>query len=136
MGELFARMWREVAARPSGPMAFRFYLQPAMAILAGVHDGLKDARAGSPAYFWSLFVDRAHRRARLREGWRAVRNVFVLAMVMDLLYQGFVIRAFRPVQALDVAVLLAIVPYLFTRGPVNRVARLFHRGRWARKKTA
>lgn len=132
MGELFARMWREIAARPSGPMAFRFYLQPAMAILAGVHDGIADARAGAPAYFWSLFVDRAHRRARLREGWRAVRNIFVLATVMDLLYQAFVIGAFRPVQALDVAVLLAIVPYLFTRGPVNRVARLVRRLR-ARK---
>src|SRR5690348_8900830 len=135
MGELFVRMWREVAARPSGPMAFRFYLQPAMAVLAGIHDGLKDARAGTPAYFWSLFVDREHRRARLREGWGAVRNVFVLAMVMDFLYQAFVIKAFRPVQALDVAVLLAIVPYLCTRGPVNRAARLVRRLR-AKKKIA
>jgi hypothetical protein len=136
MGELFARMWREVAARPSGPMAFRFYLQPAMAILAAVHDGLRDAREGAPAYFWSLFVDRVNRRARLREGWRAVRNVFVLAMIMDLFYQAFVIKAFRPVQAVDVAVLLAIVPYLFMRGPVNRLARLVRRARSARKKIA
>lgn len=136
MGELFARMCREIAARPSGPMAFRFYLQPAMAILAAVHDGLKDARDGAPAYFWSLFVDRAHRRARLREGWRAVRNIFVLAVVMDLLYQTFVIKAFRPVQAIDVAVLLAIVPYLFVRGPVNRLARLVRRARSTRKTAA
>jgi hypothetical protein len=114
-------------------MAFRFYLQPAMAILAAVHDGLRDAREGAPAYFWSLFVDRAHRRARLRECWRAVRNIFVLAMIMDLLYQAFVIRAFRPVQALDVAVLLAIVPYLFVRGPVNRLARLVRRMRTKKK---
>ena len=135
MGELFARMWWEVAARPSGPMAFRFYLQPAMAILAAVHDGLKDARAGAPAYFWSLFVDRMHRRARLREGWRAVRKIFVLAMAMDLLYQAFVIKAFRPVQAIEVAALLAIVPYVFVRGPVNRLARLIRRAR-AKKRLA
>lgn len=135
MGELFARMWREVAARPSGPMAFRFYLQPFMALLAAVHDGTRDAREGAPAYFWSLFADRAHRRARLREGWRAVRNIFVLAIVMDLLYQAFVLKAFRPVQALDVAVLLAIAPYLFTRGPVNRLVRLVRR-RSTRKKVA
>jgi hypothetical protein len=114
-------------------MAFRFYLQPMMALLAGVHDGLKDARTGAPAYFWSLFSDRAHRRARLREGWRAVRNIFVLAVVMDLLYQGFVIKAFRPVQAIDVAVLLAIIPYLFTRGPVNRLVRLVRRMRSRRR---
>jgi hypothetical protein len=135
MGELFARMWREVAARPSGPMAFRFYLQPAMAILAAVHDGLMDARTGARAYFWSIFVDRTQRRRQLLEGWRAVRKIFVLAMVMDLLYQAFVIKAFRPVQAFDVAVLLAILPYLCVRGPVNRLARLVRRVR-ARKKIA
>ncbi len=136
MGELFARMCREIAARPSGPMAFRFYLQPAMAILAAVHGGLKDAREGAPAYFWSLFVDRQNRRARLREGFRAVRNVFVLAILMDLVYQAFVIKAFRPVEALDVAILLAILPYLCVRGPVNRVARLFRRPPSPRKKMA
>ncbi|HVW30084.1 MAG TPA: hypothetical protein VHC69_32220 [Polyangiaceae bacterium] len=135
MGELFARMWREIAARPSGPMAFRFYLQPTMAILAAAHDGLRDAREGRPAYFWSLFVDREHRRARLREGWRAVRNIFALAAAMDVVYQVFVLRGFRPVQAVDVAVLLAILPYLFVRGPVNRVARRLRRLR-AKKKAA
>lgn len=136
MGELFARMWREIAARPSGPMAFRFYLQPTMAILVAIHDGLRDAREGKPAYFWSLFADREHRRARLREGWRAVRNIFAIAIAMDVVYQVFVLHGLRPVQAVDVAVLLAIVPYLFVRGPVNRVARQLRRRPRAKKKVA
>jgi len=136
MGELISRMWREIAARPSGPMAFRFYFQPLFAFLAGIHDGLEDARMRRPAYFWSLFTDRANRRRRLREGWRAVRNVFTLAIVLDVVYQLLVLRAFRPVEAIDVAVLLAMVPYLFSRGPVNRVARFVRRARSAKKKVA
>ena len=34
-------------------MTFRFYLQPAMALLAAIPDGIRDARAGHKSFFWS-----------------------------------------------------------------------------------
>lgn len=105
-------------------MAFRFYLQPAMAMLFAIRDGVHDAHAGEPAYFWSLFTDREHVRERLRNGWRAVRRVFFLALAMDIVYELVVLKALRPLEGLVIAFTLAVVPYVVLRGPVNRIARL------------
>ena len=118
-----AELWQEITSRPSGRMAFRFYLQPLMAMFLATRDGLRDARAGRPAYFWALFTDHGHRRALMREGWLAVRKVFILALVLDTIYQLLVLRGLRPIEGLLIAITLAIVPYLLVRGPVNRVAR-------------
>ena len=46
-----------------------------------------------------------------------------MAVIMDLVYEGVVGRWFYPLETLIVAVVLAIVPYLVVRGPVNRIAR-------------
>ena len=45
-------------------------------------------------------------------------------MVLDTAYQLMVFRAFYVVQALIVAVVCAIVPYVLFRGPATRLARL------------
>jgi hypothetical protein len=46
---------------------------------------------------------------------------------MDLIYQAIVLRWFYPLQALIVAIVLALLPYILLRGPVNRIARLLRR---------
>jgi hypothetical protein len=128
MYETLAQMWREIVERPQGPMAFRFYLQPCMAMLFAIRDGIKDAHEGRTPYFWALFTDPSHRRERLREGWHSVWKIFVLAVVMDVIYEIIVFKGLRPIQGIVVAVLLAIVPYVLLRGPVNRIAHgLSHR---------
>lgn len=117
------RIWHEILARPDGPMAFRFYLQPIMATIYAVLNGLQDANDGNPPYFWAIFTEPENRAALLRDGWKAVGNVFLLAIGMDLVYQIVVLKGLRPVQGLIIAVVLAIVPYVLLRGPVNRLAR-------------
>ena len=124
MEDLFTRMWENLIGRVGGPMSFRLILQPAMAIFFAVRDGLKDARTGRPAYFWSLFTEPTHRHERLREGWKAVTRVFIFAVLMDAVYQFIVLRWFYPGEALIVAFILAFLPYLAIRGPVNRITRL------------
>jgi hypothetical protein len=123
MIDLFTRAWHEILARPTGPMAFRFYLQPLVAVALAVRDGVRDAHSGRRAYFWSLLSDKPHRRERLREGWRSVGKVFIFAYVLDTIYQIFVLKGLRPVEGLIVATLLALVPYVIFRGPANRIAR-------------
>jgi hypothetical protein len=49
--------------------------------------------------------------------------VFVLAVVLDVVYQIVVSRFVYPGEALVVAVMLAIVPYLILRGAVTRIVR-------------
>ena len=118
-------IWQELISRPDGPMAFRIYLQPVMSTIYAILNGVTDAREDKPPYFWALFTERSHRAEMLRDGWKSVRNVFLLAIGMDLVYQIIVLKGLRPVQGLLVAAVLALVPYLLVRGPVNRLAPLF-----------
>jgi hypothetical protein len=112
-------------------MKFRLVMQPAMALFLAIRDGLKDAREGRPAYFWALFSHRKDRLAMLKDGWKAVGKVFILAMVLDAIYQ-IIERRFYPSHAVVVAIILAILPYLLLRGPVNRIARRSDRSVTAR----
>jgi hypothetical protein len=121
--ENFARIWHNMVESPSGPMAFRFILQPSMAAVAAIHDGIKDGRSGRSPYFWTALTNPRERIGRLREGLNATARIMVLAVAMDVIYQTLVLKTFFPVETLIIALLLAFVPYLAIRGPVARLVR-------------
>src|SRR5262249_13731384 len=123
MDYLFSREWHDLAGRVGGPMTFRLILQPAVAILLAIRAGLKDARANRTAFFLAVVVDPVHRDYLLRQGWKDVGRLFILAMLTDVIYQLIVLHWVYPGEMLVVATLLAVVPYLMLRGPVNRIAR-------------
>jgi hypothetical protein len=116
------RFSHDLIDRVSGSMKFRLVLQPAMAVIFAIIAGMKDARAGRPPYFWSLFNDPGHRRYMLEDGWKSVGKVFLLALALDVVYQLIVEHFVYPGEALIVAFILAIVPYLLVRGVVTRLA--------------
>ena len=122
MDEILTRFWENLGGRVGGPLTFRLILQPVVAAVLAIRAGLADARAGRPAYFWTILTSPDHRRNLLREGWKAVAKVFTIALVIDIVYQLIVFRWVYPFEVLIVAFLLACVPYLLIRGPVNRIA--------------
>ena len=117
------RQWQDLTGRPGGPMSFRFILQPIMAAIAAVHDGINDARLGRSPYFWTVLHDPEKRSARLREGLVSTARIILLGLGMDAIYQLKEFGTFYPVEALIIALALAFVPYLLLRGPVDRIAR-------------
>ena len=121
--EILTRFWDQLIAQPSGPLAFRFILQPIMATILAILDGLKDARAGRPLYTWTILTDPAHRASHLREGLKRVSRVIIFAFVMDAIYQLMVLHRFYLGEALVTVFVLAVLPYLLIRGPVDRIAR-------------
>ena len=121
MDDILMRVMENMGNRISGPMKFRLVLQPVMASIFAIIAGLNDAKAGKPPYFWALLTDPAHRRDMMRDGWKSVGKVFVLALVLDVVYQIIVLRFVYPGETLLVAFVLAIVPYLILRGMVNRL---------------
>jgi hypothetical protein len=125
MMDYLSGFWQEIVSRLDGPMSLRFYLQPTTSTIYAIVSGIKDAREGKPPYFWTLSTDPSHRVDMLLDGWKSVRNVFLLAIGMDLVYQITVLKGFRPVQAILISVVLALVPYLIIRGQVDRLARRF-----------
>lgn len=121
--EVFKRQWQDFTGRPGGPMSFRFVLQPLMAILAALHDGINDARLGRSPYFWTVLANAQKRPERLREGIISTARIILLGLVMDTIYQLKVLGTFYPGEAVIVALVLAFVPYMLMRGPVTRIAR-------------
>jgi hypothetical protein len=117
------RMWQDLLDRQRGPMAFRLILQPVMAAIAALHDGMKDAKLSRSPYLWTLIVSQTERASRLREGLISTARIILLALGMDTIYQLFVLKTFYPGEALIVSILLAFVPYLLLRGPTARIAR-------------
>src|SRR5258708_37275047 len=78
VGDLFARL--------DGPLHFRFIVQPLKAIIFAVIDGVKDAKAGRPAYFWGLLSAPHNRKEILKAGWESVGKIFILAVILVVIY--------------------------------------------------
>jgi hypothetical protein len=123
MDGIWTRFVENMADRVTGPMKLRLLMQPIMASIFAIRSGLADARAGRPPYFWALFSDPANRADMLKDGWKSVGKVFVLALILDVIYQIVVTRFVYPGEAIITAVLLAILPYLILRGLVTRLVR-------------
>lgn len=123
MRDMIVRALTNLAARVGGPMTFRIILQPLMASIFAFRDGLKDARENRPPYLWTLITDPSQRVDLIRQGWAAVGRVFILAIVMDVIYQLIVVGWIYPGETITVSILLAVIPYLVLRGPVNRLVR-------------
>jgi hypothetical protein len=123
MDNLMARVGSQLIERVSGPMKFRLVLQPCMAAFFAIRSGLADARAGKTPYFWCLLTDPAQRDDMLKDGWKSVGKIFILALVLDVVYQIIELRFVYVGEAIIVAFILAIAPYLILRGLVTRVAR-------------
>jgi len=120
--DILARFSQDLADRLTGPMTFRLVLQPLMAIILAVVDGLKDAKSGKPPYLWAVFTHRGHRRESLKHGWKSIGRVFLVALGLDFVYEIIGQPAVYPDEAIIVAIILAIVPYVFLRGLVTRWA--------------
>jgi len=122
--EIVNRAVEQLIGRASGPLQFRLFVMPTVVTILAIRAGLKDAREGRPAFLWGIISNPTERRSRLLAGWKDITRIFVVAMVLDTAYQLMVFRAFYVVQALIVAVVCAIVPYVLFRGPATRLARL------------
>lgn len=109
--------------RTIGPLQFRLIVMPTVVTLLAIRAGLRDARTGEPAFLWGIISDSSRRRQRMLAAWKDITRIFIVAIVLDTVYQVFVLRAFYVVQALIVAVACAIVPYALFRGPTARLAR-------------
>jgi hypothetical protein len=125
--EPLQRIWENLLVRPSGPLALRFLLQPAVSTVLAIRDGIKDAREGRSPYVWTVLSNPAERHSRLSEGVKATGKVMILAVVLDAAYQIIKLSTFYPGEAIIIAIVLGFFPYLILRGPVARIARLFGR---------
>ena len=87
----------------------------------------KDAQTGRPAYGWAIVTDPVRRHELLREGSKEIAKVFIVAVIIDLIYEFIVFHAIYPGQSLIVAATVAVLPYVLIRGSINRIVRCVRR---------
>ena len=122
MEEILKRVWESLFSRLSGPLNFRFLVQPAVASFLAIRAGVKDAQQERPAF--SLGSDNRS-IVPTKPVWAILEGcLFVLAIVLDTIYQLIVQRGVYLLELLIVATILALVPYLLLRGPVSRCKQM------------
>jgi len=124
MGHVFGNYISDFIGRFDGPLHFRLIVQPLVATLLAVRDGSRDAREGRSAYAWTLLTDASQRRYLLADGWKGISRIFVIAYALDVIYQFIEWHGLKPFEALLTATILAVIPYVVLRGPINRLVRL------------
>ena len=125
MEDFIHRFVHGFMSRLEGPFSFRMIVQPLMAVIFATIDGLKDAKLGKPAYFWALFGSAEHRRELLKSGWKSFGKIFILGIILDVVYQLKVQQPLNVGGVIIAALILAVLPYMLLRGPINRIARFF-----------
>lgn len=127
MEDILARVWVNLIGRVGGRFTFRLILQPAVATIFAIRAGVRDARQGRAPHGWAIITDPVNRRKLMGETWEDVAKVFIAAIVVDFAYQVLEFRWFYPEEAIIVAALLALLPYLLLRGLTNRIERYWRR---------
>jgi hypothetical protein len=117
------RAIEQLFGRLTGPMWFRFLMQPIMAIIIATRAGLKDARENKPAFMSEVLRNPSERKKLIHSLWKDLFKLMIVAFVLDSIYQILVLKYFYPVQALIVTFILAVPAYILFRGPVRRAFR-------------
>lgn len=128
MMEAWLRIVENLGDRLGGPINFRFILQPIVAAIFAIVSGWQDAKNGRSPYLWAIFTQPTNRAALIKDGWKRVAKVVVVALVLDLVYQ-FIVTDVHPGEAIIVAVLIVILPYVILRGVTTRILTLFGIGK-------
>jgi hypothetical protein len=121
--ETIARGLENLLGRFGGPMSFRLLVQPAVAIFFGIRAGIRDARENKPTFLGCALSNPSSWRVRMRLSWRDVGAVFIIALVLDGIYQIIVHSGIFVLEMLITATALALVPYMIVRDLAARVAR-------------
>lgn len=124
MSGLLAQLLDMHIARVNGPLSFRLIIQPLVAAGFGIRAGLRDALAGRSPFGWTVITRSDLRRDLLLEKWGQLKRLFLLAILMDVVYQVLDLHWIYPAQAVIVAAILAFPSYFVIRGLANRIARL------------
>jgi hypothetical protein len=108
--------------RLTGPMHVRFIVQPVMAIILGIRDGLRDAREGRTPFLQDLCTRPEGRAGKLKETLVRLLIPLIVAIMLDAVVQYMLFERVRVLGAIVVGTLIMGLPYSIARGITNRIA--------------
>ena len=121
---VFSRAFIEdIPKRLSGPGRFRFILQPLVATILGIRNGIADARNGRPPYLYTVLFNRKLRPELLKSGFATIVNLLLMGILLDSIFQWLILGSSYPGAALVMGPVLIAAPYSVARALANRGAR-------------
>ena len=123
MEDFITRFFDNLGLKVDGPMKLRFIMQPIVSLIFAIKAGLR--KSGEVPYFWGLVSGKGERKDLLKEGWKDVGKLFVIALLLDIIAQIIILKTVYPFEAVITAIILAFIPYIIFRGIVNRIISLF-----------
>lgn len=124
LSDIGQRIWLDLMARPDGPFGFRFIVQPIVASLLAIRDGVRDGQTSRQTFLLALVTGSSDRAALMRDAFGTVGRLMVVAIVLDCSYQLIALHALYPGEVLIVALVFGFLPYAIARGVVSRIVRL------------
>ena len=121
MDDFLTQRFAELIGRLHGPLNVRLYIQTGVGIILAIRAGLRDLRQGRSPYFWALAFNAGGRHELLGQGWKDISKLFVAALILDGVYQVIALHMVYPIEAIVVAILLAVVPYALVRAAIPRL---------------
>jgi len=110
-----------IIARFTGPLHFRFIVQPIIAVILAMRDGRLDAKAGTPPFVLSFIVCPSQRSRLFRNAFHAVLIPVIVGIIADAIAQFMIFHHVRPIPAILVGTGVIGLPYAVARGLTNRV---------------
>jgi hypothetical protein len=127
MEEWLMSTWEELVARKTGPLHIRLILDPLVAVFLAIRKGWRDANEGKPPFLLALVQQPGKRQFLFWEAASDIGKMFLIAGILDIVYQLIVFHAIHLGQSLIVATVLAILPYIVVRGLANRISKMMQR---------
>ena len=122
--QLLSERFQHIIDRAGGPLNFRLVVMPTVVTILAIKAYLKDVREGNPLFLGAFITSPTERRRLLRSGLKHFGRIFVVACVLDTIYQIWVLKAYYPGEMVFVAVMCAVVPYFLVRGPITRLIHM------------
>jgi hypothetical protein len=117
----FDQIVNNIIATITGPLGFRFILQPTVAILLAIRDGRIDAQLKKAPFLFDSITNPTHRRTNIRSALRSILTSIIVGIITDAIAQHLIFHQVRIVSAVFVGCIVISLPYLIMRGLTNRI---------------
>jgi hypothetical protein len=114
-------VFERLVARFTGPMNLRFVVQPVVATLLGIRDGVRDARKGQTPFLRDLWMRPEKRPSQLKKALERLVIPLAAAIILDGIVQYLMFRHVRLLGAVIVGTAIMGLPYSLAREITNRI---------------
>ena len=113
-------MYKLFLSALKGVGAFRFYLQPLMAVIRGIRHGMRDANENVTPIVTRLLSGK-EKLSTLKTSVKDVLPVIIIALILDLYAQWQIFHYIYFFLTILVVIHIVYLPYIITRDLTNRI---------------